>query len=143
MTHPQPPGGSPPPSTARLDGVEVELRPLAERVSEQYYREYPDTDDRYGRAGREWCVHDNLYLLAWAFGAHAGHVTFEEQVLWLSRVLASRDYPLDRLARDLEICADVVTAGAIGDSAARGEVAAILRDGATIVAGEHDRRRAP
>lgn len=105
-----PPSGDPPPSAAALaDGTLVDLRPLARVICTRYAAEYPDEAERYGPAGAEWCTHDNLYLLAWAIGdAESGDVDLDKQVRWLSRVLASRDFPLERLARDLEIAADVI-----------------------------------
>ncbi|HEX4344006.1 MAG TPA: hypothetical protein VHZ31_00445 [Solirubrobacteraceae bacterium] len=131
MTQLRRPTGAPPPQTATLvDGRVVKLGPLAELVAERYGEHYPDEAERYGPEGREWCVHDNLHLLAWAFGAHDGAVVFEEQVLWLARVLASRDYPLDRLAHDLRIAADVVVGERVPEADG---VAAILLDGAAAV----------
>jgi hypothetical protein len=126
-----PPSGSPPPQVVRLDdGAVVALGPLAEGVADRYYEAYPDEDERYGPIGREWCIHDNLYLLAWAYAAHRGDVRFEEQVLWLARVLHKRDFPLDRLARDLEIAAEVVIDAGAAKAAA---VAVILVEGAAAV----------
>jgi hypothetical protein len=131
MTRVRRPTGAPPPQAATLvDGRVVRLGPLAELVARRYGQHYPDEVERYGPEGREWCVHDNLHLLAWAFGAHDGAVVFEEQVLWLARVLASRDYPLERLAHDLRIAADVVVAERVPEAEA---VAAILLGGATAV----------
>jgi hypothetical protein len=61
-----------------------------------------------GDAGIEWCLHDNLYLLAWAFqDARDGTVRLDEQAAWLARVLAARDFPVQRLVRDLRIAAEV------------------------------------
>jgi hypothetical protein len=131
VSAPRRPSGAPPPHTARLNGQDVALLPLAERVAATYDAEYPDERRRYGDAGREWCLHDNLHLLAWAFGGHAGTVDFEAQALWLARVLDSRGYPTARLARDLEICAEVVSGAEIADVA---HVAEILHGGAVAVA---------
>jgi hypothetical protein len=131
MTRPSPPSGAPPPQVVRLDdGSVVALGPLVELVAERYYDAYPDEDERYGPAGREWCIHDNLYLLAWAYGARRGDVRFEEQVLWLARVLHSRGFPLERLAHDLRIAADVVVDVRVVDAEA---VAGILREGGEAV----------
>lgn len=106
----QPPrGGTPPPETAHADGAELALKPLAEEICRRYRDEYPDEAERYGDAGIEWCVHDNQHILAWAAqdaGGRAG--LLQAQVDWLAGVLAARDFPLDRLARDLELAAEVV-----------------------------------
>lgn len=132
MTRVSPPSGAPPPQIVRLDdGRAVELGPLAETVAERYYDAYPDEEARYGAVGREWCVHDNLYLLAWAYAAQRGDLRFEEQVLWLARVLHSRGYPLDRLVHDLRIAADVVLEECVVDADG---VAGVLCEGAAAVA---------
>ena len=55
----------------------------------------------------DWCRHDNQHLLNWAVMDLDGHTDFEQQVSWLARILESRDFPLDRLARDLELLSDV------------------------------------
>jgi len=92
------------------DGTPLDLRALAQEVCRRYQAEYPDEEERYGDAGRAWCVHDNQYLLHWALLDVEGTTSLDRQVAWLARVLAARDFPLDRLARDLELCADVVGA---------------------------------
>ena len=118
-----PPSGAPAPETA--DGLD--LRALALQVTERYGHEYPDEDERYDPAvWRAWCRHDAQYLLQWAVLDGQELLSLSEQVAWLGRVLAARDFPLDRLARTLELCADVV-----GEEG-REDVARRLRD----VAGE-------
>jgi hypothetical protein len=103
------PGGAPPPRTAILVGGEapIDLVALAEEICRRYREEFPDERERYGDAGAAWCVHDNQHILAWAVGARNGYVELERQLGWLARVLAARDFPVERLARDLEIAADV------------------------------------
>jgi hypothetical protein len=110
----QPPrGGTPPPETADVTGARLALRPLAEEICRRYRSEYPDEAGRYGDAGNEWCVHDNQHILAWAAQDAAGRAgLLQAQVDWLASVLAARDFPLDRLARDLQLAADVVRAEA-------------------------------
>lgn len=109
MSRPAPPSGAAPPVEVYLpDGTAVDLRALAREICARYRAEFPDEQKRYGDAGIEWCLHDNLYLLAWAFqDARDGTVVLGEQALWLARVLAARDFPVPRLARDLEIAAEV------------------------------------
>ena len=95
------------------------LRPLAHEICARYRTQFPDEQERYGDAGIEWCLHDNLYLLAWAFqDARDGTVRLTEQATWLARVLAARHFPVPRLVRDLEIAADVA-----GESASLGWLA--------------------
>ncbi len=129
----QPPdGGTPPPEDAFVGGRRVFLRPLAWTIAELHRAEFPDEAERYGDAGVEWCAHDNQWILGWAaLDAGTGGTTLERQVAWLARVLAARDYPVERLRRDLELAADVVTAE-LGPSAR--EVAEVLRAGAASLA---------
>jgi hypothetical protein len=113
MTRPAPPSGATPPAEVHLsDGTSVDLRPIAREICARYRTEFPDEDRRYGPAGIEWCLHDNLYLLAWAIqDRRDGTVRLDEQAAWLARVLAARDFPVSRLVRDLEIAAEVVRRG--------------------------------
>ena len=126
----QPPSGAPPPERAVLMGADapIELVPLAEEICRRYREEFPDEVGRYGEAGAEWCVHDNQHILNWAVLAQAGDVELAREIAWLARVLAARDFPLDRLVRDLEIAADVVRErlGAEGASVA-GDLLAAAR----------------
>lgn len=104
----QPPSGSPPPTSAQLpDGTTLQLRPLAEEVCRRYRQVFPDEEQRYGSAGVAWCVHDNLHLFNWAVLDLAGHTDLTREVSWLARVLEARAFPLARLARNLDIAADV------------------------------------
>jgi MerR family transcriptional regulator, light-induced transcriptional regulator len=103
------PGGAPPPARARIDGQEIELEPLAVEVCRRYRAEHPDEQARYGAAGQAWCVHDTLYLLAWAADElRLPGAQLIGNVGWLARVLAARGFPTERLARALGIAADVV-----------------------------------
>ena len=104
-----PPSGSAAPiEAATPDGGPIDLRELAKEVCRRYREEFPDEQQRYGDAGQAWCLHDNQYLLHWALLDARGTTDLAAQVSWLARVLAARDFPLDRLARDLELCADVL-----------------------------------
>jgi hypothetical protein len=112
----QPPGGAPPPTQATLgEGEPIDLRALAEVICMRYRDEFPDEQGRYGDAGVAWCVHDNQHILNWVVGARNGYVDLERELGWLARVLGARDFPLDRLARDLEIAAEVVRERLDGD----------------------------
>ncbi|HKP91311.1 MAG TPA: hypothetical protein VJT75_15210 [Thermoleophilaceae bacterium] len=109
MTRLEPPSGEPPPVSVEVAGGEpVDLVALAREICRRYRAEYPDEADRYGDAGIEWCLHDNQHILNWAVLSREGHVDLESELAWLARVLAARDFPLERLARNLEIAADVV-----------------------------------
>jgi hypothetical protein len=134
---PAPPSGQPPPRAATLaDGTALDLEALAAEVCARYRAEYPDEEDRYGPAGQLWCLHDNQHLLNWAALHTRGYVALDENVAWLAKVLEAREFPLDRLARDLEIAADVVRAGVPGGdamAAALTGAAAMVRSRATFL----------
>ncbi len=129
----RPPSGSPPPATATIGGAAIELAPLARDICERYRGEFPDETGRYGEAGNEWCRHDNQWLLSWAVSDVLGGADLDEQVRWLARVLHARNFPLERLARDLQIAAEVVAQAAFGDASAA--VAGRLAAAASTVAG--------
>lgn len=124
-----PPSGWPPPARAQLGGTEVALEPLAEAVADRYFDAYPGDLQRYGDVARAWEIHDTHYLLAWAMGDVAGYVELDRQVRWLAGILEARDFPLDHLADNLDLAAEVVI-----DRVPGGEpVAARLRDAAALV----------
>lgn len=105
----EPPTGHPPPVTAQLhDGQTLDLRVLAEEICSRYRAEFPDEQERYGDAGTAWCVHDNQHILNWAVTERNGYGGLERQLAWLAGVLEARDFPLDRLARNLDIAAAVL-----------------------------------
>jgi hypothetical protein len=104
-----PPGGLTPPASAELrPGEPIDLVPLAEEVARRYFEEFPGDLDSYGDTAREWALHDTRHLLAWAVGDLAGYRMLAGQVDWLARVLGARGFPLEQLARNLEIVADVL-----------------------------------
>jgi hypothetical protein len=104
-----PPSGWPPPTEARIAGRRVELAPLAAEVADRYFARHPGDLERYGTdAARAWEVHDTLHILNWAIGDLEGFIVLDERVTWLADVLAARNFPLDHLADNLAIAADVV-----------------------------------
>lgn len=127
---PRPPSGTPPPAEAEFAGKRLNLAALAGEICDRYYREYSDEHERYGPPGVEWCHHDNRWLLAWAVDDALGATDLGEQVAWLTRVLHGRGFPVERLARDLEIAADVI-GEALGSDGA--PVAERLREAAVGV----------
>ena len=123
----EPPSGAPPPESAELrGGPTLDLRALAEEICTRYRAEFPDEEQRYGDAGVAWCVHDNQHLLNWAVIESNGDGGFERKLAWLAGVLEARDFPLERLVRDLEIAAQVV---------GQAELAETLSSGARFVGG--------
>jgi hypothetical protein len=104
----EPPSGYPPPVSAQVhDGGMLDLRVLAQKICSLYRAEFPDEQERYGDAGIAWCVHDNQHILSWAVTELNGYGGFERQLAWLAGVLEARHFPLDRLARNLDIGAAV------------------------------------
>jgi hypothetical protein len=127
----RPPSGQPPPATATLrDGGTLELRALAKEICARYRAEFPDEQERYGDAGMEWCLHDNQHILRWAVTEQNGYGGFERQLTWLAGVLDARDFPLERLARNLEIASEV-----LGEAVppAQRQLAETLAEGAKLV----------
>ena len=104
----EPPSGWPPPDTAQLAGTTLDLHALAEHVADRYFERYPEDLDRYGEAARAWECHDTQHLLNWAVGDVEGWADLDAQVRWLAGVLGARGFPLDHLAGNLELAADVV-----------------------------------
>jgi hypothetical protein len=124
-----PPSGWPPPAQARIGETDVALAPLAEAVADRYFEAYPGDLERYGDVARAWEIHDTQYLLSWAMGDVAGYVDLDRQVRWLAGILEARDFPLEHLAGNLELAADVVDERLDGG----GAVAGRLRDAASLV----------
>jgi hypothetical protein len=110
----------------------IQLAPLAHEISRRFMLEFPDERERYGDAALDWCVHDNQWLLGWAAeDLDIGGTHFADNVRWLARLLRARDYPTERLVRDLELAAQVVG----GETDAHRELADKLRQGADLLKG--------
>ena len=128
----RPPSGYPPPTPATLrDGIELDLVALATEVCAKYRAEFPDEAERYGDAGMAWCVHDNQHILRWAAVTLDDEAGFHKEIGWLARVLHARDFPLDRLRRNLGIAAEVVAGQDLGEPGA--QLAERLRSGVPAV----------
>ena len=112
------------------DGPVLDLVTLATEVCSRYQREFRDERKRYGGAGNRWCVHDNQHLLSWAVEAANGDLDMNAEVSWLAGVLEARGFPTERLARTLDLGADVV-AEQIGAPGAG--LALVLTDTASFV----------
>ncbi len=126
------PSGHPAPrrAVAAGGGPALDLETLALEVCRRYREAYPDEEGRYGEAGAAWCVHDNQHLLNWAAIEARGFGAMEHDVRWLAGVLQARDFPLERLAHDLEIAADVVQSRA--PAAPEAMVGALRRSAAVV-----------
>jgi len=123
-----PSGAAAPLEIEASDGSTVDLRSLAKQVCARYRAEFPDEEERYGDAGMEWCRHDNQHLINWAALDTREYVSLDENVAWLAKVLEAREFPLDRLARDLDIAAAVV-----GERVPAGEAVARALTGAAAM----------
>ena len=83
-------------------------RAPAWEIARRHRAEFPDEEERYGDRGLEWCAYDNQWILSWAAAEAAGFGDLAKRVEWLAGILEARGYPVERLARDLEIAAGVV-----------------------------------
>jgi hypothetical protein len=129
-----PSGGDEAPRTSAplgKKGPSLDLVALAIEICRRYQQEFPDEKKRYGVAGNQWCTHDNQHLLNWAVEAANGHLDINHEVGWLASVLEARGFPTERLARTLELGADVILEQAIG--AAGAGLALVLTDTASFV----------
>ena len=125
-----PPSGMPPPETVTSPhGRDIDLVAIARETCASYDAEFPDERERYGPVGAEWCRHDCQHLLNWAVLSLTVELDFDAQLAWLARVLAARDFPIDRLARCLELLAQAVRSDLPGEP----EVAARVDAGAAYV----------
>ena len=106
---PRAPSGGAPPEVAQLPGGRrLELPAAAREIARRHRAEFPDEEERYGDRGLEWCAYDNQWILAWAAAEAVGFEDLGKQIEWLMGIFDARGYPVERLARDLEIAADVV-----------------------------------
>ena len=121
------PGGSPPPTAVTVAERRVELAPLLNAIADRYFAEFPSDLERYGAAARDWELHDTAHCINWAALDLRGFASLDRNVIWLASILRARDFPVEQLARNLELAADVCADGL--DEA----VAARLRDAATLV----------
>ncbi len=124
-------GDAAPVSAALADGQPLDLVVLATAICRRYREEFPDEKERYGEAGNAWCVHDNQHLLNWAVEAVNDEADMKNDVAWLASVLESRGFPVERLARNLDLAGEVVDARVAGPGA--GLISGVLRDAADFV----------
>jgi hypothetical protein len=126
-------GDEAPRLSARLGrrGPPLDLLTLATDICQRYRREFPDEEKRYGDAGNQWCVHDNQHLLNWGVEACNGHLDINHEVAWLASVLEARGFPIERLARTLEIGVEVVLEQVDGPGALK--LALVLTNTASFV----------
>jgi hypothetical protein len=127
-----PSGGDAAPLSAVLaDGQPLDLVVLATEICRRYREEFPDEAQRYGDAGNAWCVHDNQHLLNWAVEAVNDESDMKNEVAWLASVLESRGFPIERLARNLDLAGDIAGDQLAGPDNDR--VSGVLEDAAEFV----------
>lgn len=90
------------------DGRPIDLIGVARAACHAYVEEFPEYAERYGPPGMLWCVHDNQHILTWAITRHSNEL-FEHELAWLARVLEARGFPLESLARGIELLATSFT----------------------------------
>lgn len=101
-------GATAPPTFATLDGEFVDFAPIIEVVAHRYFSAGLPFGEVPEHLARRWHAHDTAYLLQWAIDDVAGYGSFERELRWLADVLTHRNFPLDGLAANLDIIADVV-----------------------------------
>jgi hypothetical protein len=121
------PSGSPPPTAVTLDERRIELAPLLDAIADRYFAEFPGDLERYGTAARDWELHDTAHCLNWAALDVRGFASLDRNIHWLASILRARDFPVEQLARNLEIAAEVC------DQQLSDAVAARLRNAANHV----------
>jgi len=121
------PSGSPAPATVTLEDRRIPLAPLLEAVADRYFAEFPGDLERYGDPARDWELHDTAHCINWAALEVRGFASLDDNITWLANVLRARDFPLEQLARNLELAAEVC------DEQLSEAVAARLRAAATLV----------
>ena len=121
------PSGSPPPTAVTLGERKIELAPLLETIADRYFAEFPGDLERYGTAARDWELHDTAHCLNWAALDVRGFASLDRNIHWLASILRARDFPVEQLARNLEIAAEVCD-GQLSEA-----VAARLRNAANHV----------
>ena len=121
------PSGSPPPTAVTLDERRIELAPLLETIADRYFAEFPGDLERYGTVARDWELHDTAHCINWAALDVKGFASLDRNIAWLANILRARDFPVEQLARNLELAADVC-AGELSEG-----VAARLRNAASLV----------
>lgn len=127
-----PTGGDAAPLSAVLaDGQPLDLVALATEICRRYREEFPDEAQRYGEAGNAWCVHDNQHLVNWAVEAVNDQGDMKNDVAWLASVLESRGFPVERLARNLDLASEIAGDQLAGQGGDR--VSVVLRDAAEFV----------
>jgi hypothetical protein len=125
------PSGERPPTTAISPrGQELDLVAVAKLTCSAYDAEFADERARYGPAGMQWCLHDNQHLLNWAVMSLTYGISFEHELAWLAGILERRAFPLERLARDLELLSSALTSTYPDEQ----EVAERIKEGAAFIA---------
>ena len=107
MTATRRPTGSPPPTAVTLDERRIPLAPLLEEIADRYFAEFPGDLERYGEAARDWELHDTAHCVNWAALDVKGFASLDRNITWLANVLRARGFPVEQLARNLELAADV------------------------------------
>lgn len=128
---PLPPEDDAPRAASLGNAGPINLLALAEKICHRYRDEFPDEKERYGVNGYAWCVHDNQHLLNWGAQSVNGFFDVKQEVSWLANVLEARGFPVDRLARNLDIGAEVVGREVTGPAGA--QLADTLTEAASFV----------
>lgn len=77
---------------------------LSKMITQEYYQQYPELEQRYGEKGRVACIQDVEYHLTYLSEAiSAGHPSFfENYIAWAKVLLNGMNIPSEDLAQNLQ-----------------------------------------
>ncbi|MEX2626058.1 MAG: hypothetical protein WD225_04195 [Ilumatobacteraceae bacterium] len=122
-------GATAPPAHATVDGEVVDYAPIIDVIAHRYFATGHPHGDVPEHLARRWHAHDTAYLLQWAIDDISGYGSLERELRWLADVLHSRNFPLDGLAANLDLMADVINT----NTGLPTELVTCLRDGSRAV----------
>jgi methanogenic corrinoid protein MtbC1 len=106
--------------SAHGDRLRQQQPAIAAALVERQFSEWPELATRYGARGREKCLQDANYHLAYLADAMSAETPalFGNYVAWAKVMLGKRNIPVEDLARHLELMRTVLRETLAGDSGA-------------------------
>ena len=93
--------------------LRVRAPALADRIAAEHFRRRPELAARYGRVGPQRCLEDALFHLQFLAGSvEIGDPrVFADYTAWAADLLARRRIPVEHVADNLGVMADVLREG--------------------------------